>query len=157
MKSRMTIAVLRAAALAGALALSTTALAEDMLKPFATDGCSVFPDRSLVTNEDWCDCCVAHDFAYWRGGTREERLKADRALKACIIKTTGNLPLAQLVYTGVRSGGAPNKYTSYRWAYGWPPGRGYRPLTAKEAAAADALLQQYRASVAGPMCPTAAQ
>lgn len=157
MKPGAMLAVLRATVVSCALALSATAAAEDTLKPFATDGCSLFPDRSLVTNEDWCDCCVAHDFAYWRGGTRQERLAADRALKACIIKTTGNLPLAQLVYTGVRGGGAPNRFTSYRWAYGWPPGRGYRALTAKEAAAADALLQQYRASVIGPMCPTAAQ
>ena len=45
---------------------------------FATDGCSLFPDRALVGSADWCDCCLAHDLAYWRGGTESQRLDADR-------------------------------------------------------------------------------
>src|SRR5690242_14538231 len=72
------------------------------IKPFTTDGCSLFPDRSLISNKDWCDCCVIHDLAYWRGGTAQQRLSADRALQACVEQATSNKALAELMFTGVR-------------------------------------------------------
>ncbi len=64
--------LLLAALLAGCASPNT-------LRPFTTDGCSLYPDRSASTGKDWCACCVAHDRAYWRGGTEAERLKADEA------------------------------------------------------------------------------
>ena len=72
------------------------------IKDFTSDGCSIFPDKSLITKEDWCDCCFEHDIAYWKGGTEEERLKADIALRDCIIEKTGNKELADIMYSGVR-------------------------------------------------------
>ena len=27
---------------------------DGIIKDFHSDGCSLFPDRSLITNEDWC-------------------------------------------------------------------------------------------------------
>lgn len=112
---------------------------EARMQPFSTDGCSLFPDRALIGKADWRGCCVAHDHAYWRGGTVEARLLADQNLRACVHKATGNEALAELMYLGVRSGGGPYYFTSYRWAYGWPYGRGYTALTAEEAALADSL------------------
>jgi hypothetical protein len=116
------------------------------LSPFSTDGCSMFPDRSLLSGADWCRCCVAHDLVYWRGGTAEERLEADQALRSCVQQATGNTALAELMYAGVRTGGGPYFYTPYRWAYGWPYGRGYEPLSSEERAQVSALQTQYLSS-----------
>ena len=122
------------------------AVAGDTIAPFTTDGCSLFPDRALMSDADWCDCCLAHDLAYWRGGTAEERATADRDLRDCVARTTGNTRLAELMYTGVRTGGGPYFLTPYRWGYGWPWGRGYTPLSSEEAASADAEAARYRAA-----------
>jgi hypothetical protein len=58
----------------GALPSGCASLAE--LQPFTTGGCSRFPDCSAALGKDWCSCCVAHDRAYRRGGTDDERIKA---------------------------------------------------------------------------------
>lgn len=120
---------------------------------FATDGCSRFPDHSLISNDDWCDCCVAHDLAYWRGGTAEERLAADEALRACVERRTQNRTLADLMFAGVRAGGGPYFYTNYRWGYGWKYGRNYKPLTPAEQTAADALQAEYLKMNPNLSCP----
>ena len=139
---RTTLLAVLAGALLGACA---TTPPPDALAPFTTDGCSMFPDRSALSAADWCSCCVAHDLAYWRGGTAEERLAADQALQACVLRASNNAALADLMFAGVRSGGGPYFHTSYRWAYGWPYGRGYEPLSPEERAAAAALQAQYLA------------
>jgi len=123
------------------------------IEPFSTDGCSLFPDRSLINNSDWCRCCLIHDLAYWRGGTAEERLLADQELRACVQQATENQGLATLMYGGVRAGGGPDFYTSYRWAYGWPYGRGYTPLSAAEKLLASEQEQKYRALNPTLVCP----
>ncbi|MBC3880515.1 hypothetical protein H8K35_03660 [Undibacterium sp. LX40W] len=116
------------------------------LQPFTTDGCSMFPDRSYISKADWCSCCVAHDLAYWRGGTAEQRRQADLALKDCVQKATKNPFLANMMYEGVRVGGGPYLFTTYRWAYGWKVGRGYFTLTTEENAEADRLAADYLAT-----------
>ena len=78
-----------------------------------------FPDRSYISNTDWCSCCLAHDLAYWRGGTEQDRLNADIALKNCVQQSTKNPVLANLMFEGVRLGGTFTFFTSYRWGYGW--------------------------------------
>lgn len=112
----------------------------------------MFPDASPGRRTDWCHCCLAHDLAYWRGGTAPERLAADEALKSCVLAATASTLLAEAMFAGVRAGGEPHFDADYRWGYGWPPGRGYRPLSALEAAEADRLEQQYRASNRGLQC-----
>ncbi len=102
------------------------------LKPFSSDGCSLFPDRAELLQKDWFACCLEHDIAYWRGGTQGERLAADRAFKACILEKTGDRTLAELMYEGVRLGGSPYFPSWYRWGYGWNFRRGYKPLSPKE-------------------------
>lgn len=122
------------------------------LKAFTTDGCSRFPDRSRITGKDWCDCCLHHDLAYWRGGTEAERLKADQELRRCVLKHTDEPGLAEGMYLGVRAGGGPQHRTNYRWGYGWPHGRGYKALTAIETAEADKLQADYTATNPGLVC-----
>ena len=117
------------------------------LRPFTTDGCSRCPDSSLIKGKDWGPCCVAHDRAYWRGGTAEERRKADEALRACVQQRNGDGRLSTLMHRGVRIGGSPYWPTRFRWGYGWGYGRYYRSLTPAESAAADQREAEYEAGV----------
>lgn len=113
------------------------------LKDFASDGCSLFPDRSLVSQSDWCDCCFEHDIAYWQGGSREQRLEADGALRDCVLEKTDNRELAEAMYAGVRMGGSPYFYNWYRWGYGWHYQRKYGALTEDEHALVQGKLDEY--------------
>jgi hypothetical protein len=114
------------------LLVSPTSKAESsLLKPFTTDGCSVFPDGTLAHKELWLSCCTAHDLAYWQGGTYEERLQADQALEICVTQV-GEPRIAKLMLAGVRVGGTPYLPTSFRWGYGWPYPRLYKALSDEE-------------------------
>lgn len=135
-----------------ALALLAACPADTELRPFASDGCSLFPDASVVTRDDWCSCCFEHDTEYWRGGTYEEREAADAKLRECVHEKTGNQRLAVLMYEGVRAGGSPYFYNWYRWGYGWGYDRKYQALTPAENARADALLDEYFSSGTGGAC-----
>ncbi len=118
------------------LVLPLSALADGRLVPFTSDGCSEFPDGTLQQKDLWLHCCVAHDRAYWLGGTYEEREAADETLELCVAEV-GEPAIAKLMLAGVRVGGSPYWPTRFRWGYGWRyldgwwP-RGYRVLSAEE-------------------------
>ena len=103
------------------------------IKPFTSDGCSAFPDGTFEQQQLWLDCCTAHDKAYWRGGTYQQRLDADLALKQCVAKV-GEPLISELMLAGVRVGGSPYWPTKFRWGYGWPYFHGYTdtPTTGKD-------------------------
>ena len=126
------------------------------IAPFSSDGCSSFPDRSPVGRADWCGCCLAHDLAYWRGGTADERLAADEALRHCVQARTGSAELADVMFAGVRIGGGPYLQTSYRWGYGWSQRSPYQALTAEEEAQVKLLRDRYLASNPTLACPATA-
>lgn len=93
--------------------------------PFTTDGCSMWP------NGTWTECCVAHDIAYWCGGSSEEREHADEALRQCVAEKRSST-MATMMHVGVRVGGIPWQPFPWRWAYGWSGIRGYdEPLKDK--------------------------
>jgi hypothetical protein len=125
---------------------------DDELHPFASDGCSLFPDASLISSDDWCSCCFQHDLAYWRGGAAEERKAADQQLRDCVQQKTGNQALATMMYDGVRFGGSPYFYNWYRWGYGWGYDRKYQALTPEEKEQADRLEKEYFAGNPKPVC-----
>jgi hypothetical protein len=104
--------------------------ADVKLADFKSDGCSLFPDGTYYS------CCYLHDVAYWPSGPADERERADRSLRACVLNMTQNAALAEAMYQAVRVGGGPELPTSYRWGYGWPfPYRkDYAPLNAAEQA-----------------------
>lgn len=137
------------------MGLASMCVAQPALQPFTTDGCSLFPDRALVGRADWCHCCVAHDIAYWRGGTADARREADRELQTCVLKASNDKALADLMLAGVRTGGGPYFNTPYRWAYGWPYGRTYQALTPQEQALAASLEGEYRTKNPTLACPAA--
>ena len=134
-------------------AVAVACTADASLKPFRSDGCSLFPDSSAISNVDWCSCCLDHDLIYWRGGTREEREDVDRRLQECVLAKTGSAALATLMYEGVRIGGSPYFYNWYRWGYGWSYDRKYQALTGEEQDLAKTLIDDYFASAEGPICP----
>ncbi len=115
--------------------------AEEDLKPFTTDGCSAFPDGTLSQNELWLSCCTAHDLAYWQGGTYQQRLESDQALKQCVEKV-GEPSIAILMLAGVRVGGTPYLPTKFRWGYGWPYPRGYKAITPEEQQQIEKILKE---------------
>ena len=103
----------------------------EKIKPFTSDGCSVFPDGTLKQRELWLFCCTAHDYAYWQGGTYDERLIADEDLHQC-VSNVGEPNIASLMLAGVRVGGSPYFPSSFRWGYGWSYPRWYKALTEEE-------------------------
>ncbi|KUJ81585.1 hypothetical protein AWR36_013665 [Microbulbifer flavimaris] len=116
-------------------------LAVEAIAPFTSDGCSVFPDGTLDQQELWLSCCTAHDLAYWKGGTYEERLLADQALRQCVA-SVGEPEIGALMLAGVRVGGSPFLPTEFRWGYGWTFPRGYQALTEQEQRQIQAVMPQ---------------
>jgi hypothetical protein len=102
------------------LAILISCAKRPVLEPFTSDGCSLFPDADSQRHQNWCPCCIEHDYAYWQGGPESARLQADQALEKCILQSTGDSALASMIYTGTRVGGSPSFPTWYRWGYGWP-------------------------------------
>ena len=129
---------------------------ESAIKAFSTDGCSGFQSQSWAALADlfpgfgkqfgdkppWENCCFIHDKAYWQGEVEDgytKRLKADRALRQCIVDTGAGLApglsleykvselrvrqafsiTAESMYKAVRLGGLPCSLLSWRWGYGW--------------------------------------
>ncbi|WP_445773914.1 hypothetical protein [Shewanella sp.] len=101
------------------------------LAPFTSDGCSAFPNGTFEQGELWLACCQKHDFDYWKGGTFDERLASDKALRACVAQV-GQPHIALLMLAGVRVGGTPYLPTQFRWGYGWPYPKDYGELTEDE-------------------------
>ncbi|WP_350433421.1 hypothetical protein ABIS04_10260 [Shewanella sp. H8] len=116
----------------------------DTLTPFTSDGCSAFPDGTFEQGELWLACCQKHDYAYWKGGTFEERLASDKALRTCVTKV-GQPEIALLMLAGVRVGGTPYLPTTFRWGYGWPYPRDYGPLTKEEQKQVEQLSEPFLA------------
>ena len=122
------------------------------LHDFTSDGCSLFPDGNFQDRALWCDCCLAHDISYWRGGTKAERRRADSLLRACVLERTGSKALADFMYNGVRAGGHPAFPNWYRWGYGWNYGKGYALLTEQENQQVRAKLDAYYAKHPSGYC-----
>ncbi len=120
-----------------------------VVKPFSTDGCSMFPEGTLQHKNLWLRCCVTHDLAYWQGGSYGQRQQADETLRACVSEV-GEPEIALLMLSGVRVGGSPYWPTQFRWAYGWPYTRGYEPLSEGDRKLVGEVLQRQGIDPAKP-------
>jgi len=118
---------------------SSNANSVQELAPFATDGCSLFPNGTPDKPNLWLHCCKAHDLDYWQGGTRAQRLLSDLRLQQC-VSDTGQAKIAILMFNGVRVGGSPALPTPFRWGYGWPFSKKYSELTLSERNQVNQLL-----------------
>lgn len=114
----------------GLLLISASIKAGDLV-PFTSDGCSAFPNGTSEQKELWLECCIAHDYDYWKGGTYKQRLASDKALKACVTQL-GESGIALIMLAGVRIGGTPFLPSTFRWGYGWGYPRFYGELTEEE-------------------------
>jgi hypothetical protein len=106
------------------------------LKPFATDGCSLWMDGTLAQPNLWRHCCVAHDLDYWQGGSKAQRQRSDERILACVKEAQGS-GMANYMYKNILWGGSPYWMTTYRWGYGWNyldglVPRGYKTPTPEE-------------------------
>jgi hypothetical protein len=121
------------------------------LKPFVSDGCSMFPDGVPGDPTRWQSCCIAHDLAYYVGGREELKAAADRQFGACVAAAASPL-LGELMQDGVEIGGTPALPTPWRWGYGWDydPLNGYRDLPADQLAAATREVNAYKANPVAP-------
>ncbi len=134
------------------LLVVNSAITAGQLEPFISDGCSLFPDGTPLQQELWCECCIAHDIAYWQGGSRKQKQAADQALRECVARRTGNGLLADAMYYGVSMGGSPVFPTWYRWGYGWRYGRGFQSLNRYEKQQVEEELEHYRLSSSQSSC-----
>jgi hypothetical protein len=109
--------------------------ASDLIEPqpdyrFTSDGCSgglsLFWRILFRESPSFEHCCVTHDFAYWRGGTSDERERADAVLWRCVT-LIGRPTWAWIMWAGVRPGGHPGLPFPWRWGYG----NHYRPFYAE--------------------------
>lgn len=75
------------------------------------------------------------------------------ALKECVRTASGSPELADLMFAGVRMGGGPYFFTTYRWGYGWSNRRMYEPLSPEEEAQAALLRSRYIESNPALACP----
>lgn len=104
----------------------------NVLKDFTSDGCSSpSPYIKYPFQDSYELCCVAHDIHYWKGGTYQQRKKADEELRIC-VEEQGHENTAHLVYLGVRIGGNDSLPTPWRWGYGWERDRGEHPHNSDE-------------------------
>lgn len=101
------------------------------LKPFFTDGCTLFIDGPKDQPTLWRHCCVEHDLRYWFGGSKDDRDSTDLRLKACVEKAAG-ANWANLIYYGVRTGRLSPIKNKTQWNWGWKEKRESVPLTTDE-------------------------
>lgn len=120
------------------------------LKSFVSDGCSLFPDGTPKEPKKWCHCCYTHDIGYWKGGTRQQRKNTDLELQQCVHDI--DKTLAKSMFSGVRAFGGPYFPTTYRWGYGWPYIRGYKPRSEQEDATIEEKWKEYSQSGQIPFC-----
>jgi hypothetical protein len=93
------------------------------LKPFYTDGCTLFIDGPSSKPGLWRHCCVEHDLRYWFGGDRDDAHQANLQLGACVKSVAGTL-WGQIIYRGVEMGRySPVKHPTH-WGWGWEMARG---------------------------------
>lgn len=105
--------------------------ANSTLKPFYTDGCTLFLDGTNKNNKLWLHCCEEHDMRYWVGGSEADRDKTDLRLKTCVQEVAGET-WAKLIYAGVRTGHFSPIKNKTHWSWGWNQKRKDSELNSSE-------------------------
>ena len=110
---------------------SQAKLIDNSLKPFFTDGCTLFVDGPPNKPGLWRDCCILHDMRYWYGGNQSNMNQADLNLKSCVNSVAGS-KWAELLYLGVRTGHHSPIRNKTHWSWGWLTPRALSELTVSE-------------------------
>lgn len=113
------------------LIIAPSLRAEIKLKPFETDGCTMFMDGTYSQPGLWKHCCSEHDLRYWFGGSQADMDASDLRLRSCVQKVAGD-NWAFVIYSGIRAGHHSPIKNKYQWNWGWTLSREKRPLTPAE-------------------------
>ena len=87
-------------------------------KPFVSDGCTMWPDKT--NGKDIYQACFLHDLKYWAGhpGEDVERLIADAELMIDVARIRGSTKMAETMFHGVRVGGTDKLKMPFSWGFG---------------------------------------
>lgn len=113
------------------LGLYSTISFSNELKPFFTDGCTMFVDGTKERPGLWRHCCVEHDLRYWFGGSQKDLDSTDLRLKSCVNDVAGPT-WAELIYVGVRMGHHSPVKNKTHWSWGWVNERKNTDLNVEE-------------------------
>lgn len=93
-----------------------------------SDGCSggmsalyqkmKFLHKKYGNKLSWRECCTIHDKAYYYGGSKTQKKRADIELNSCVSQIVGRKFLGKAMEIAVKIGGGPYLPTSFRWGYG---------------------------------------
>ena len=84
-------------------------------KDFTTDSCSLWFNSAF--GSDFTDFCIEHDIEYWKGGSPDDRKRADIELRDLVNE---EIPLmGNIMYLGVRILGHPALNAPWSWGYGF--------------------------------------
>jgi len=93
-----------------------------------SDGCSggmsafykkmKFLHKKYGNKLSWRECCTIHDKAYYYGGSKAHKKRADIELNSCVSQIVGQKYLGKAMEIAVKIGGGPYLPTSFRWGYG---------------------------------------
>lgn len=108
-----------------------TVLAESILKPFVSDGCTMFADGPPRAPKLWTHCCEEHDLRYWFGGNQADMDKTDLKIRSC-VKDVAGATWAEVIYAGIRAGHSSPIKNKFRWSWGWTIDRPNVSLTQTE-------------------------
>jgi hypothetical protein len=111
--------------------LKSEAKTANSLKPYFTDGCTLFLDGTHKHPGLWVHCCEEHDMRYWFGGNQDDMDKTDLRLKACVNDVAG-ATWGSLIYTGVRTGHMSPIKNKTHWGWGWKQNRSDTALNPSE-------------------------
>lgn len=86
--------------------------------------CAHLPEKLAV--DQWSDCCSELDRQYWRGGPFTAQREANQTFRSCIASVYPESYIPVMTYYGLYVFSSPFVPTSWRWAYGWDFGHGFR-------------------------------
>lgn len=90
-----------------------------VIRAFEFDGCTLYKEGTQDYPKLWEHCCFQHDLRFWAGGTKSQRIEADKSLKSCVAKT-GASTHSFLIYMGVTLGSlSPYKLKGRQWGNAW--------------------------------------
>lgn len=81
--------------------------------PFTSNGCSGFREARFFS------CCYVHDMAYWAGGDRSDRRRADGVLRDCLKEISHDPVLSYVAWGLVRLAAIPGWFCCDGWNRAW--------------------------------------
>jgi len=80
------------------------------------DGCSYW--LQIWRKHPIYQVCFWHDIAYLIGGSEAQRMEADLELALGIVRMTGSIDFAMMMFAGVRFAGDSAWKKDFSWGYG---------------------------------------